>query len=74
MSLAVAICTRKQDKTRQLKQSLKDLQEVQIQLMQREKMSSLGNLIAGVAHEINNPVGLISGRIEQAKDAVLVIY
>ncbi|EAW43365.1 serine/threonine protein kinase [Nodularia spumigena CS-584] len=72
--MAVAICTRKQDKTRQLKQSLKDLQEVQIQLMQREKMSSLGNLIAGIAHEINNPVGLISGRIEQAKDAVLVIY
>ncbi|AHJ28284.1 serine/threonine kinase with two-component sensor domain [Nodularia spumigena CCY9414] len=53
---------------------MKDLQEVQIQLMQREKMSSLGNLIAGIAHEINNPVGLISGRIEQAKDAVLVIY
>ena len=72
--MAVAICIRKQDKTRQLKQSLKDLQEVQIQLMQREKMSSLGNLIAGIAHEINNPVGLISGRIEQAKDAVLVIY
>ncbi|MDB9333446.1 ATP-binding protein [Nodularia spumigena CS-590/01] len=62
--------TREQDKTRQLKQSLKDLQEVQIQLMQREKMSSLGNLIAGIAHEINNPVGFISGSIEQAKDAV----
>nr|WP_201253360.1 AAA family ATPase [Nodularia spumigena] len=62
--------TREQDKTRQLKQSLKDLQEVQLQLMQREKMSSLGNLVAGIAHEINNPVGFISGSIEQAKDAV----
>ncbi|HYW18818.1 MAG TPA: AAA family ATPase [Nodularia sp. (in: cyanobacteria)] len=73
MAIAIenaCLYSREQDKSRQLKQSFKDLQAAQIQLMQSEKMSSLGNLIAGVAHEINNPVGFISGSIEQAKDAV----
>ncbi|TVP66531.1 MAG: GAF domain-containing protein [Nodularia sp. (in: Bacteria)] len=73
MAIAIenaCLYAREKDKTRQLEQSLKDLQATQIQLMQSEKMSSLGNLIAGVAHEINNPVGFISGSIGQAKDAV----
>ncbi|MBE9198969.1 MULTISPECIES: ATP-binding sensor histidine kinase [unclassified Nodularia (in: cyanobacteria)] len=79
MAIAIenaCLYAREQDKSRQLEQSLKDLQAAQIQLMQSEKMSSLGNLIAGIAHEINNPVGFISGSIEQAKDAVndLVSY
>ncbi|MDB9372458.1 ATP-binding sensor histidine kinase [Nodularia sphaerocarpa] len=67
---------REQDKSRQLEQSLNALQAAQIQLMQSEKMSSLGSLIAGIAHEINNPLGFISGSIGQLKDAVtdLVSY
>ncbi|MEH1882394.1 sensor histidine kinase [Nostoc sp.] len=52
----------------ELQQALKDLQKTQIQLIQSEKMSSLGQLVAGVAHEINNPVNFIYGNLEYADD------
>ncbi|MFN6563890.1 MAG: AAA family ATPase [Nostoc sp. ChiSLP01] len=47
------------------------LQESQLQIVQSEKMAALGNLVAGVAHEINNPVGFLNGSINNAKDYVL---
>jgi GAF domain-containing protein len=51
----------------QLEQTLLELQQTQAQLVQSEKMSSLGQLVAGVAHEINNPVSFIYGNLIHAK-------
>ena len=51
-----------------LQKSLQELQETQVQLIQSEKMSSLGHLVAGIAHEINNPVNFIYGNLAHAKD------
>ena len=52
----------------QVQQALTDLQQAQLQLVQNEKMATLGNLVAGVAHEINNPVGFIGGNITAAQE------
>ena len=54
-------------KAQDLEQALKTLQQTQGQLIQAEKMSSLGQLVAGIAHEINNPVNFIEGNLIHAK-------
>ena len=51
----------------QAQQALTDLQQAQLQLVQGEKMATLGNLVSGVGHEINNPVGFIGGNINAAQ-------
>jgi len=51
-----------------LQQTLQQLQQTQTQLVQQEKMSSLGQLVAGVAHEINNPVNFIHGNLSHAQN------
>ncbi|MFB2919392.1 trifunctional serine/threonine-protein kinase/ATP-binding protein/sensor histidine kinase [Aerosakkonema funiforme] len=55
------------------KRAEQDLQQAQLQLIQSEKMSALGNMVAGVAHEMNNPLGFIAASLQQAKPTVVEI-
>ncbi|MFN6572130.1 AAA family ATPase [Dendronalium sp. ChiSLP03b] len=58
------------DKNQRLEQALSELQSTQSQLIQSEKMSSLGEMVAGIAHEINNPINFIHGNITHASEYV----
>jgi two-component system, NtrC family, sensor kinase len=53
-----------------LENTLRELQRTQAQLVQSEKLSSLGQLVAGVAHEINNPISFVYGNLIHATDYV----
>ncbi|MFK8186233.1 MAG: ATP-binding protein [Phormidesmis sp.] len=60
--------TRVEDRTQELSKALGELQETQAQLIQTEKMSSLGQMVAGIAHEINNPISFIQGNVNPLND------
>ncbi|MBT9316981.1 sensor histidine kinase [Leptothoe spongobia] len=56
------------ERTQALSSALTELQRYQLQLIQHEKMSALGNLVAGIGHEINNPLGFVDGNILVLKE------
>ncbi|MEL7332560.1 MAG: GAF domain-containing protein, partial [Cyanobacteria bacterium J06560_2] len=63
-----------QQKAHQLKQTLGTLKKIQAKLVQTEKMSSLGRMVAGVAHEINNPITFIHSNLEPLEQGVADLF
>ncbi|MDF5719205.1 MAG: protein kinase [Rhizonema sp. PD37] len=61
---------REREKAAQLESALQELQDTQIQLIQSEKLSNLGQMVAGIAHEINNPVNFINVNLCHASNYV----
>ncbi|MBW4519577.1 MAG: PAS domain S-box protein [Scytolyngbya sp. HA4215-MV1] len=59
-----------QAQAQQLTATLQDLQKTQSQLIHSEKMSSLGQMVAGIAHEINNPVNFIMGNLSHGSEYI----
>jgi len=55
---------------RKLQDAMRNLKKTEAQLVQNEKMSSLGQMVAGIAHEINNPVNFISGNLTHANNYI----
>ncbi|HLO51838.1 MAG TPA: ATP-binding protein [Kamptonema sp.] len=62
---------RVQARTEELTAAIHQLKHTQTQLIQTEKMSSLGQMVAGVAHEINNPINFIYGNLEYANQYII---
>jgi light-regulated signal transduction histidine kinase (bacteriophytochrome) len=69
-----ALLAQTQQKTEQLTHALHDLKLTQAQLFHSEKMSSLGQLVAGIAHEVNNPVNFISGNLAHIQEYIHALF
>lgn len=63
-NLNINLENRVKGRTKELKDAYKELQDTHVQLIQSAKMASLGQLVAGIAHEINNPLNFIYGNIK----------
>lgn len=63
-----------QHRTTELQTALEQVKQSQLKIIQSEKMASLGNLVAGVAHEINNPVGFLNGSLSNARYYLQDLY
>ncbi len=62
------------DRTRELKETLDNLRRTQTNLIQAEKMAALGQMVAGIAHEINNPTSFIYGNISYAENYIKDLF
>lgn len=58
------------ENNRDLERSLWELKNAQMQLIQNEKMTAMGQLVAGIAHEINNPITFVSGNLKYAEEYI----
>ncbi|NEO84126.1 MAG: response regulator [Spirulina sp. SIO3F2] len=58
------------ERTKQLNQTVEQLKQSQLQVIQSEKLSSLGQLVAGIGHEINNPISFVDGNLEHLEDYI----
>ena len=63
-----------QQQAQKLQQTIDELQTAQLQLIQSEKMSSLGKMVGGIAHEINNPNNFINANLHYARDYVKTLF
>jgi signal transduction histidine kinase len=71
--LAETLEDRVRERTAELEQTLHELRSTQTQLVQTSKMASLGKLVAGVAHELNTPIGSISSNAQVAMNALEIV-
>ncbi|MCC5644054.1 response regulator [Nostoc sp. CHAB 5824] len=65
---------RVQKRTAELSEALDNFKNAQLQLVQSEKMATLGNLVAGVAHEINNPLGFLKGSLNNTEEYIQDLF
>jgi len=65
---------RRHQKAEKLEQTLSELNKAQLQMVQNEKMATLGNLVAGIAHEVNNPIGFITGSISNTEEYIKDLF
>ncbi|MBG0843247.1 sensor histidine kinase [Ectopseudomonas toyotomiensis] len=68
LDLLKAMEARVAQRNRVLRQALVDLKESQVQLLQSEKMASLGQMVAGVAHELNTPLGYVKNNVQLLRE------